>query len=166
MAPFAITEGNSSTRSLFGVQAIATEICGQGSAPIVAGLASCESMNGNLMPQCFNCNLFGLHISPQQIAAGRPYFISRNEKFIDFLTGAPSQVEGFKACMRYFMDWMNNHAPRAIDPMRSAQWEAFETNWAVAWGASTYTADLRNGAAFRSTLRDRYNRCVANQLAG
>ena len=166
MIPREVREGTSSNRSLFGVQELATEICGQGSAPIVAGLASCESQGGSLDLRCYNCNLFGLHISPAQIAAGRPYFISRGEQFIDFLTGAPSQVEGFRACMRYFMQWMNDHAPRAIDAMRSGQFETFELNWAGPWGASSYQSDIASGRVPNSRIRNRYDRLVANHMAG
>lgn len=166
LQPRQVVDGTSSNRSLFGIAELAKDITGEGSQAIVCALASCESQNGSLGMSCFNCNLFGLHISSDQVAAGRPYIISNNERFIDFLTGQTSQVEGFKACLQYFMTWMNNHAPNAIGPMRTSQWELFETNWANAWGASSYKSDIRNGVAFRSTLKNRYDRLVAAHLAG
>lgn len=166
LSPRAVVDGNSSSRALFGVMELARDICGADSQPVVAALASCESQNGSLGMSCYNCNLFGMHISSEQINSNMPYIISNGERFIDFYTGQPSQVEGFKACLRYFMDWMNRHAPRAIAPMRTAQWLPFETEWANAWGASSYKSDLRNGAAFRSTLQARYGRLVDNHLAG
>lgn len=166
MAPRAVIDGGSGSALLFGIQELARDINGEGSQAIIAGLASCESMSGNLALRCYNCNLFGMHISAAQKASGMPYFISNNEEFIDFYTGQTSQVEGFKACLRYFQGWLERNTPNAIEPMRSGQFEAFETAWAPRWNASLYNADLQNGVAVRSTIRDRYNRCVANHLAG
>lgn len=163
--PREVRDGASGNATLFGIQELAREINGEGSQNIVAGLASCESTNGSMRVQCFNCNLFGMHISDSQVASGMPYIISRNERFIDFLTGKTSQVEGFKACLRYFQDWLQRHTPTAIAPMRAGLWLDFETQWANAWGADLYKSDLRNGAAFRSTLQSRYNRARSLSMA-
>ena len=164
--PRMVIEGTRSNRALYGVMELAREICGEGSQHIVAALASCESMNGSLNVSCYNCNLFGMHISGDQVNSGRPYIISNGERFIDFLTGQPSQVEGFKACLRSFMDWLNRHCPTAIAPMRASQWFAFEEAWADRWGATSYKSDIRDGRAWRSTLQNRYTRLVDNHLAG
>lgn len=166
LIPREVRDGTSSNRALFGIMELAREICGEGSQQIVAALASCESQNGSLGMSCYNCNLFGMHISSSQINSGQPYIISNGERFIDFLTGQPSQVEGFKACLRYFYEWLNRHCPSAIAPMRAGQWFSFEEQWASAWGASSYMSDIRNGTAFRSTLQNRYTRLVDSHMAG
>lgn len=155
------SQGNVNTMAL---QTIAAQRISPGWKNIIAALASCETMTGSLRLACWNCNLFNMHATENQsyvlVGSG-----TSTERIIDFRTGRASQVEGFIACINYFMDWLQRRAPLSIAPGAAGDFREFTLQFARQWGATSYISDIRNNTVPVSTLARRFQRLTDASLA-
>jgi hypothetical protein len=165
MTPLSYTQGSPGNTVVYAVSKLADEVNGVGSGPIVSALASCETTTTAGRLACYNCNLFNMPISESDLAAGKKYYMVGNKKCRDFLTGATSQVEGFKSCLLAFNEWLEQHCRSAIEPMRRGQFNEFTIEWANAWGETVFKRDIVNGSVARSTLKVRYDLLVSQHKA-
>lgn len=107
-----VVDGPRGNANLNGIAKLAEEIIGAGSGVVIAGAASIESMNGHLGIQCYNCAAFGIHCRPSHTY---PVFVSGTEAITSYVSGAPTQVEGYRRCLTDLKALLQSRYPGAVE---------------------------------------------------
>jgi hypothetical protein len=160
-----VDAGNNRNNNLMGIAALCREIlCNNvGDGHVAATFASCEAQNGSLANNCYNCSLFNIH---WRSADPYPRVRIGSEIMPSFRTGRPSDVEGFRECIRHFKAFLERRSPAALAAIRAGNFDAFQ----IAIGQINYSPGYTNtisGGAIRpgrDFMRQRYARLRAAGL--
>lgn len=160
-------DGSSDNNSMRALQDLARDVLGSANAADVAlSLASCECMTGPLAVSCYSCSLFNIHYSNSNPAYNnnKPGFYLGSERLIDFLSGEPNQVAGFRACLVHFRDYMERRSPGSIRVMENRDFDEFQRILARLNYAPSYVNAVQGNTVSNPFLRARWNRLVSAGL--
>lgn len=174
---FAISDGTERESSLHGIRLLAIDVFGNGNAAdLVCALASCESQNGNLVTDCFNCSLFNIHhpgcgastiITPRS-PNGKPSVMKGTDKIISFITDEPNQVEGFRASIQHLKGYLERKSASSghnfIENLNNRDWNGFQIGLAKIRYGGMYINAVSGNTVRSSFLHARYGRLMGAGL--
>jgi hypothetical protein len=172
-----VVDGPVNNSTLHGIRIIATDVFGNtNAADLVCALASCESQNGNLVTDCFNCSLFNIHhpgcgastIITERSPRGKPSVMKGTDKIISFITDEPNQVEGFRSSIMHLKGYLERKSASSghnfIENLNNRDWNGFQIGLAKIRYGGMYINAVSGNTVRSSFLHARFARLLGAGL--
>ena len=177
MSGFTLSSGSERSNNMGGIRLLAIDVFGNSNAAdLVCALASCESQNGNLVTDCFNCSLFNIHhpgcgastIITERSPRGKPSVMKGTDKIISFITDEPNQVEGFRASIMHLKGYLERKSASSnhnfIENLNNRDWNGFQIGLAKIRYGGMYINAVSGNTVRSSFLQARFARLLGAGL--
>ena len=172
-----LTSGTDRSNNMNGIKLLAIDVFGNSNAAdLVCALASCESQNGNLVTDCFNCSLFNIHhpgcgastIITERSPRGKPSVMKGTDKIISFITDEPNQPEGFRASIVHLKGFLERKSASSghnfIENLNNRDWNGFQIGLAKIRYGGMYINAVSGNTVRSSFLHARFARLLGAGL--